>query len=456
MFNKLKESLKPFIPKPLLHVYRIIRHLLLHKTGIYEHFIKPGIIRKNIIAAIENRYGSNLLSNISSQDLKNFKAKLKEYKRKYSSLIFEFYQMRRIGEMCLNFHVFMSEDAGKSGKHYIIFPITFSADCSDIPNTVLYNKIKQFMDIIDDSSAAFWLWVIKTRCRKIHYSDTFSRENILKRNMIYTQAVNPPSFSEQEEHQANHSMKQMGLHSEFVCIYNRDNAFYRSQNLFDGITPVLLARNSSIKSLYFSAEKLFEKNIQCVRMGSIIEEKCDCANIIDYPNLCRSELMDLYLIAHCKFFAVTGSGIMLLATLFGKPIVFYNIGCISFGGDMVTPMTPERDIMLMKKIYLKREKRFLTLREILKMEETFRNYNLFYEYINMGCEFIDNTPEEIWDVINEMNQRLDHTISYSQEEKSLQERYINIVHDTTNKNGMLFYDGAYSTKFLVNNPWFLE
>ena len=59
--------------------------------------------------------------------------------------------------------------------------------------------------------------------------------------------------------------------------------------------------------------------------------------------------MDLYLIANCKFFVVSASGIMLLATLYGKATVVHNLPFISFAGDMAMPLSPERDIILMKK-----------------------------------------------------------------------------------------------------------
>lgn len=428
-----------------------ILSFMLKSLGLYG--IVRSLIRKsrlNFIRAVKNRYG-NIPRDI---DIEAFTKKLEHIKSSYQEIICEYYYMRRIGEMSLTFHTMLAEKT--SGKLYVMFPLTFSPDASDIANKALYNIISRqgWIEFIDERNYAFWLWAIRNKKVKCKFSENYSWNAIKDRSMNLSYVY--PKFSHEEDMHCAEAMRKMNLHEPFVCINTRDNAFYKWQGFQMDESSSFNPRNSSIEDLYLTADKLTERNIQCVRMGSVVEKRSQSENIIDYAALYRTELMDLYLSSRCKFFMAGASGIMLMATLYGTPLAIFNVPVISFGGDMVTPLTPERDIIMMKKIWHKHEKRYLSLREILEMEARYRGYNLFTEYQNRGCEFINNTPEEIWALADEMNQRLDGTISYTQEEKALQERYLEIVSRTAAKNKILFYNGSYSTSFLKANTWFLE
>ena len=222
-------------------------------------------------------YGKNLLDNLDTETIKKFEIKLKDYASKYEKLTFGIYYMRRIGEMSIIFHNFLSEYRQESKTLHIVFPIIFKDHGSGIVNQALYNKISEYMEIIDKDNFAFWLWVIKKgKGIKITYTDRFLFHKNRYDSMNYPHAEVTPKFSASEEAQAVKEMERMNLRRPFICIFNRDNAFYRSQNF--SITDdksIANVRNSSVKDMYLTVQNMKKNNIQCVRIGSVVEEGAD-------------------------------------------------------------------------------------------------------------------------------------------------------------------------------------
>ena len=247
--------------------------------------------KSNVINLMKLKYGENLLGDLNTETLNSFEAKLKDYAAKYDKLSFGIYHMRHIGEMTLTFHIFLSEESQKSKSLYIIFPVMFVKENKQlIVNNLLYSKINEHMEIIDEDNAAFWFWVMtKSKGIKISYTDRFLQYSTMCKSMDYPYANVTPKFSTFEEAEAQKRINDMNLRKPFICLFSRDNAFFRSQkfyevsgNLGDNV------RNSSIKNLYLTARNISEKNIQCVRVGSIVEEAIQCYNVgsSDYARFC--------------------------------------------------------------------------------------------------------------------------------------------------------------------------
>ena len=101
------------------------------------------------------------------------------------------------------------------------------------------------------------------------------------------------------------------------------------------------------------------------------------------------------LIANCRFFIGSQSGILDTACLFQKPIVLPNMSAWSFSFP-----TGKSDIGIPKHCYSKSKKRFLSVREILESDDNSQNIT---RGIPLDDDFIkvENTPEEIKDLVLE-------------------------------------------------------
>ena len=81
-------------------------------------------------------------------------------------------------------------------------------------------------------------------------------------------------------------------------------------------------------------------------------------------------------------------------------------------------------------------------------------------YEEKGVDFIDNTPEEIRDVVIEMAERLAGTWQAHPDDEALQQRFWEIFPtDAVNANGVPYHGeihSRYGTKFLRNNKEWLS
>ena len=82
-------------------------------------------------------------------------------------------------------------------------------------------------------------------------------------------------------------------------------------------------------------------------------------------------------------------------------------------------------IIIFKKLWLKKERRFMTFREIL--ESGAGRFHRTQQYEQAGIEVIENTPEEIRDVTIEMDERLKGTWQTTEEDEDLQQRFCLIM-----------------------------
>ena len=171
-----------------------------------------------------------------------------------------------------------------------------------------------------------------------------------------------------------------------------------------------MLRNTSLQTFYAGAELLNEKGIRAVRMGAHVARRAECPSIVDYAwarEDIKDDYSDLALIANCKFFAGPNSGIWLFARSMKRPICLVNV----FPWPWINVPLASNSVVLPKRLWLKPEKRFLDIHEMVAMEGNFywkRLYSTeFFE--NLNIEVIENNEDEIASALFEINSRLDGT-----------------------------------------------
>lgn len=234
-------------------------------------------------------------------------------------------------------------------------------------------------------------------------------------------ASSPPNiqFSAEEEQYGEQEIAKIGIPqgAPFVCFFVRDSAYLNHE--FPGENwHYHDYRNSNIQNCLLMAEELAGRGYTMVRMGAKVKEplRVEHPMIIDYAWKHRTDFLDIYLSAKCSFFVGGGSGIDALPMLFRRPFIGVNIIPVEYVSSWGAVL-----LSIPKKLWLRKEQRFLTFREII--ESGIGRIDNTEGYQSLGIDVIENTPEEIRDVVIEAEERLKGTWQPTPGDEELQSRF---------------------------------
>ena len=222
----------------------------------------------------------------------------------------------------------------------------------------------------------------------------------------------PPQlvFTEQENRDADAALRSLGLEpgQPFVCLHVRDASFKeQTRPNYDPSTGDF--RNADINDSLLAAQSLVDRGYTVVRMGAIVESELPpgLEGIIDYScSGMRSDFLDTVLSMRCSFWVGTSSGALVIAMVTQRPMVL--IDCIPMG---IQSLWRPKDLYIPKKL-MDSEGRLLSIWEILRgdmgwpeMRDGVWSHTMKM-YEERGLTIIDNTPEEIRAVCEEMDDNL--------------------------------------------------
>jgi putative glycosyltransferase (TIGR04372 family) len=232
----------------------------------------------------------------------------------------------------------------------------------------------------------------------------------------------PPhiSFTQDEERLGEESLRTLGIPegAEFVGFHARDSAW------LEQLAPSLDFhyhdhRDSDIQHYIPAMRKLVDKGYFAIRMGSPVKDPLTTSDpqIIDYAtNGSRTDFLDVYLGAKCKYFIGSAAGMIELPKTFRKPVVSVNWIPLEYAHSW-----SPKDLFIPKKLWLKSENRFLSFREILDSGIGASLNGQQYE--ELGIDPIENTPEEITAVVLEMEDRISGKWQTTSADEELQQRF---------------------------------
>jgi len=203
----------------------------------------------------------------------------------------------------------------------------------------------------------------------------------------------------------------------FVCLMVRDSAYLDAHR--SGDWGYHNYRDSDIQNYILVSEELAERGYFVIRMGAKVREAMKTAHprVIDYAtNGMRSDFMDVYLGAKCEFCISTGLGLDAISEVFRRPIVYVNLVPLGFLRTF-----RKETISITKKHTSKEDGRILTMSEIFSHGVGFCMNTSGDE--SKGIELRENTPEEIRDVVIEMEERLNGTWQSHEDDEILQRRF---------------------------------
>jgi len=196
----------------------------------------------------------------------------------------------------------------------------------------------------------------------------------------------------------------------FVCLHVREDGF-RGEG-------TISYRSADVHTYSLAIESIVARGGWVIRMGDPSMKLLPSrSQVIDYAHTTvKSDWMDVFLCASSRLYLGTNSGLNCIPTLFGTPCVLTNMWPIS-----ARSVQSQQDIFIPKLAWSQVEKRYLTFEEALAPRFFFNdNSKLLYSW---GIKVVDNTPEEINDLVLEMLDRLEGKCHYTAEDEVLQQQF---------------------------------
>jgi len=206
--------------------------------------------------------------------------------------------------------------------------------------------------------------------------------------------------------------------SSFVCFYARSSSYLNDthpSNAWDYHNY----RDTKINDYVAAVEMLAKRGYFAIRMSAIVNDRLNIDNpkIIDYASTERTEFLDIFLPAKCSFFISDTGGFSALPWVFRRPIAWINYIPLK-----LMAIGTADDLFIPKRLWLKKERRFLNFQEIFSSR--IAGFTLSQQYEKAGIEVVNNTPEEITALTIEMEERLKGTWKSSEEDEQLQQDFV--------------------------------
>lgn len=195
----------------------------------------------------------------------------------------------------------------------------------------------------------------------------------------------------------------------FVCLHVREDGF-RAEGL-------ITHRSADIDTYLFAIKSIVARGGWVIRMGDpSMKPLSSMSQVIDYAHTkAKSDWMDVFLSTSCRLFLGSASGLITVPWVFGIPCAMTNAWPLS--GRPAS----NQDLFIPKLAWSEVENRYLTFEEALAPRFFFNlNSKLLYSW---GIKVVDNTPEEINDLVLEMLDRLDGKVQYTEEDEILQQEF---------------------------------
>lgn len=244
----------------------------------------------------------------------------------------------------------------------------------------------------------------------------------------------------------------------YICFAARDQAYLSTHNLNVDISYHTY-RNSKLQDMKQGVEYCNKQKLQCVLMGKKYEENNILQDVeyIDYSRRYYNELLDWYFMKNCKFYFGDFGGVGQIPQMLGTPIAFANV--IPNPVNIPRMIWKDEDIVIFKKLWSESRGRYLTLVEMWDLMGTNANLARTEFYEKRGLRIINNTETEIYELVKEMNERLDGKYSNAVRAEELREKYLCLLRKWCKKNNYDYesiYKVRIGTDFLEKNQYLFE
>jgi len=256
----------------------------------------------------------------------------------------------------------------------------------------------------------------------------------------------PPLLELKEDHatRGRACLRSLGIpeKSWFVCLHVREPGWRDNRSEREDF------RNCDINTYYPAISAIVDSGGWVIRMGDPLSmtplPKMD--GVIDYAHSAeKSDWMDVFLCAACRFCIGTSSGVYTIASAFGTPVLMTN------GLPYVNLYALTDRDMFIPRLCRSRSKN-----QLLKFEELFSPpvsmASSQYEYARLGLDIIENTDEEICSAVTEMLAVSGAGVESSENDIALQTRFKSITADC----GLLHGNNQVGVNARIGNRFLIE
>jgi putative glycosyltransferase (TIGR04372 family) len=198
----------------------------------------------------------------------------------------------------------------------------------------------------------------------------------------------------------------------FVCLHVREAGFHKAWHEKHPGT-----RNAEVASYMKAVDRIIERGGYVIRVGDPTMKKVPPRQgLVDYAHSeIKSDEMDVFLCAKARFFIGTNSGLGLVPPIFGVPCALTNWTPIAlpqwYGSDRFIP----------KVIWSTRLGRALTLTELFTSTAAWQQFQSYFD--SSDLEVLDNTPEELEELIVELLDETEGKSTLTAEDENLVRGY---------------------------------
>lgn len=325
-----------------------------------------------------------------------------------------------IGHLALNIDIYIKMGilGWRPQYHTILL-----APPEQVINPCLLNYWRRYLHIITDPSAIDRLLPLAKTMRCLEY--TLYHVKIAKGQMVdvgyafsavqkqWEAEAHPPLLTllPSDYERGWNCLQELGVpkNAWFVCLHVREDGF-RGEG-------TISYRSADVDTYSLAIESIVARGGWVIRMGDpSMKPLRRMKQVIDYAHTdAKSDWMDVFLSTSCRFYLGTNSGLNCIPCLFGIPCALTNMWPIS------ARSVQSQDLFIPKLAWSEVENRYLTFAEALAPRFFFNlNSKLLYSW---GIQVVDNTPEEIDELVLEMLERLAGRVEYTEKDEALQQQF---------------------------------
>ena len=336
--------------------------------------------------------------------------------------------VRAIGHLCVDVDCYLKEGLLGLRPEYKAILL---ASKKNVANAHLLTYWEKYLKIIRSPLACLLLRPLAESRHTQYYTHRYSSTIDSKADVYDIQGkygTRPPllALSDSDRNRGRALLNDLGVPPDawFVCVHAREDGY--SPNSGQSY------RNSDINNFLLAMDAIVKRGGWIIRVGDptmVPLPKMD--RVIDYVHLTvKSDWMDIFLVASCKFFFGSASGLSGLAYVFGTPCVTVDNAPLA----CVLPVGPN-DISIPKLVWSNDMERYLSFREIFSTPVSNYRYGAFFERANLRV--VNNTSEEIQAAAIEMLDKVNGKAAYTEHDEELQTRFKSLMNPTHYSYGSL-------------------
>jgi len=306
----------------------------------------------------------------------------------------------RIGHLAVEIDGFLKEQALGTPAHARYFILSIPGRVAN--PSLLHDYWSKKITVVRHPALTRLLDIMTSRWLMRHNVNRMVLTNggTSKLYKLYTEWNGKPPLIKLDEHhrkRGREALLRLGAPqgSWFACVHTREPGYSPADEIHMDF------RNGDPINLIPAIQEIIARGGFCVRMGDSRSQPLpSIKGLIDYPRSAeKSDWMDVFLCAECRFFLGANSGLHFVSNIFGRPVALANLAPI--GALAPCP----GDLSIPKLIRNKTDLKILSFNEALLSPSA--NYQHSTAFKKDGLELIENDEDDIRDLVTEMLDRLE-------------------------------------------------